>query len=77
MICSVAQPHREIYVVARVERVLSTDFSAEIYMKSNVDPKNVAKQIKSIQQASSKLSKFRMPFAWAARFDAFLYNLPV
>uniref|UniRef100_A0A158Q9N1 C2 DOCK-type domain-containing protein n=1 Tax=Enterobius vermicularis TaxID=51028 RepID=A0A158Q9N1_ENTVE len=64
---SVAQPHREIYVVARVERVLSTDFSAEIYMKSNVDPKNVAKQIKSIQQASSKLSKFRMPFAWAAR----------
>lgn len=67
MICSVAQPHRDIYVVARIERILSPDHSGEIYTKTNADSKTLSKLIKNVQAAASKLCKFRMPFAWAAR----------
>uniref|UniRef100_A0A158R4T4 C2 DOCK-type domain-containing protein n=1 Tax=Syphacia muris TaxID=451379 RepID=A0A158R4T4_9BILA len=72
MICSVAQPHRDIYVVARIERILSPDHSGEIYTKTNADSKTLSKLIKNVQAAASKLCKFRMPFAWAIKFHKVL-----
>uniref|UniRef100_A0A914R2V0 Uncharacterized protein n=1 Tax=Parascaris equorum TaxID=6256 RepID=A0A914R2V0_PAREQ len=67
MICSVAQPHRDIYIVARIERVLSSDTSADVYMKSSGDVKSTTKLQKMIAQACAKLGGYRTPFAWAAR----------
>ncbi|KHN79568.1 Dedicator of cytokinesis protein 9 [Toxocara canis] len=67
MICSVAEPHRDVYVVVRVERVLSPDTSADVYMKSSGDVKNTTKLQKMITQACARLGAYRTPFAWAAR----------
>ena len=67
MICSVAQPHREIFVVARIERILSPDYAGDIYMKYSSDTKSFMKQKKVITEAFLRLGRYRMPFAWAAR----------
>uniref|UniRef100_F1KPQ6 Dedicator of cytokinesis protein 11 n=1 Tax=Ascaris suum TaxID=6253 RepID=F1KPQ6_ASCSU len=67
MICSVAQPHRDVYIIARIERVLSSDTSADVYMKSGGDVKSTTKLQKMIAQACAKLGAYRTPFAWAAR----------
>lgn len=67
IIYSVAQPHPDVYVVIRVERNLSSDYTGELYTKTNADVKTITKQIKNLQQAAPKLSRFRMPFAFAAR----------
>lgn len=73
VIYSIAQPHRDIYLVVRVDRLLSADTSAEIYMKNVWDLKGVAKLQKIIQQASAKAIHDKMPFAWAARlFHSFI-----
>ncbi|VDM46045.1 unnamed protein product [Toxocara canis] len=62
-----AEPHRDVYVVVRVERVLSPDTSADVYMKSSGDVKNTTKLQKMITQACARLGAYRTPFAWAAR----------
>ncbi|VDO10774.1 unnamed protein product [Brugia timori] len=64
---SVAKPHRDIYLVIRVDRLLSVDTSAEMYMKTTSDLKGVAKLQKVIQQACSRATQDKMCFAWAAR----------
>lgn len=68
VVYSIAKPHRDIYLVIRVDRLLSVDTSAEMYMKTTNDLKGVAKLQKIIQQISSKSIQDKMPFAWAARF---------
>lgn len=65
---SISKPHPDIYLIVRVDRLLSIDTSAEMYMKIASDLKGVAKLQKIIQQAYSKATQDRMPFAWAARF---------
>ncbi|VDO41002.1 unnamed protein product [Onchocerca flexuosa] len=62
---SISKPHPDIYLIVRVDRLLSIDTSAEVYMKN--DLKGVAKLQKIIQQTYSKATQDRMPFAWAAR----------
>ncbi|EMP39195.1 Dedicator of cytokinesis protein 11, partial [Chelonia mydas] len=66
---SVANPHVEIFLIARVEKVLqgSITHCADPYIK-NSDPGKTAQKVhKLAKQVCSRLGQYRMPFAWAAR----------
>ncbi|XP_039344227.1 dedicator of cytokinesis protein 11 isoform X4 [Mauremys reevesii] len=66
---SVANPHVEIFLVARVEKVLqgSITHCVDPYIK-NSDPGKTAQKVhKLAKQVCSRLGQYRMPFAWAAR----------
>uniref|UniRef100_A0A8C2TWI2 Dedicator of cytokinesis 11 n=1 Tax=Coturnix japonica TaxID=93934 RepID=A0A8C2TWI2_COTJA len=66
---SVTDPHAEIFLVARVEKVLqgSITHCAEPYMK-NSDPGKTAQKVHKVaKQVCSRLGQYRMPFGWAAR----------
>ncbi|NXG47736.1 DOC11 protein, partial [Psilopogon haemacephalus] len=66
---SVTDPHVEIFLVARVEKVLqgSITHCAEPYMK-NSDPGKTAQKVHKVaKQVCSRLGQYRMPFGWAAR----------
>ncbi|NXD76424.1 DOC11 protein, partial [Halcyon senegalensis] len=66
---SVTDPHVEIFLVVRVEKVLqgSITHCAEPYMK-NSDPGKTAQKVHKVaKQVCSRLGQYRMPFGWAAR----------
>ncbi|XP_048348400.1 dedicator of cytokinesis protein 9 isoform X8 [Sphaerodactylus townsendi] len=66
---SVMCPHPDIFLVARIEKVLqgSITHCAEPYMKSSDSSKVAQKVLKNAKQACQRLGQYRMPFAWAAR----------
>uniref|UniRef100_A0A4W3HCZ3 Dedicator of cytokinesis 9 n=1 Tax=Callorhinchus milii TaxID=7868 RepID=A0A4W3HCZ3_CALMI len=66
---SVTCPHQDIFLVARVEKVLQGGITqcAEPYMKSSDSAKVAQKVLKNAKQACVRLGQYRMPFAWAAR----------
>ncbi|KAM6945556.1 dedicator of cytokinesis protein 9-like isoform 1-T1 [Aplochiton taeniatus] len=66
---SVTCPHPEIFLVARVEKVLQGGIThcTEPYMKSSDSAKVAQKVLKNAKLACSRLGQYRMPFAWAAR----------
>nr|XP_060625530.1 dedicator of cytokinesis protein 9 isoform X17 [Anolis sagrei ordinatus] len=68
-IFSVTCPHPDIFLVARIEKVLqgSVTHCAEPYMKSSDSSKVAQKVLKNAKQACQRLGQYRMPFAWAAR----------
>ncbi|XP_066842626.1 dedicator of cytokinesis protein 9 isoform X10 [Anser cygnoides] len=68
-IFSVTCPHPDIFLVARIEKVLqgSITHCAEPYMKSSDSSKAAQKVLKNAKQACQRLGQYRMPFAWAAR----------
>ncbi|XP_075056037.1 dedicator of cytokinesis protein 9 isoform X4 [Mixophyes fleayi] len=68
-IFSLTCPHPEIFLVARIEKILqgSITHCAEPYMKSSDSAKVAQKVLKNAKQACSRLGQYRMPFAWAAR----------
>ncbi|NXQ53457.1 DOC11 protein, partial [Anthoscopus minutus] len=66
---SVTNPHAEIFLVARVEKVLqgSITHCVEPYVK-NSDPGKTAQKVHKVaKQVCSRLGQYRMPFGWAAR----------
>ncbi|XP_037552296.1 dedicator of cytokinesis protein 9 [Nematolebias whitei] len=66
---SVTCPHPEIFLVARIEKVLQGGIThcTEPYMKSSDSTKIVQKVLKNAKTACGRLGQYRMPFAWAAR----------
>uniref|UniRef100_A0A8C5HF45 Dedicator of cytokinesis protein 9-like n=1 Tax=Gouania willdenowi TaxID=441366 RepID=A0A8C5HF45_GOUWI len=68
-IFSVTCPHPDIFLVARIEKVLQGGIThcTEPYMKSSDSAKIAQKVLKNAKTACSRLGQYRMPFAWAAR----------
>ncbi|XP_055085020.1 dedicator of cytokinesis protein 11 isoform X2 [Periophthalmus magnuspinnatus] len=68
-IFSVTDPHADIFLVARVEKVLQNGIThcAEPYIKTSDITKTAQKVLKSAKQTCQRLGQYRMPFAWAAK----------
>ncbi|XP_029462555.1 dedicator of cytokinesis protein 11 isoform X6 [Rhinatrema bivittatum] len=68
-IFSVTNPHPDIFLVARVEKVLqgSITHCAEPYIKNSEPVKTAQKVHKIAKLICSRLGQYKMPFAWAAR----------
>uniref|UniRef100_A0A3P8PFZ1 Dedicator of cytokinesis 11 n=1 Tax=Astatotilapia calliptera TaxID=8154 RepID=A0A3P8PFZ1_ASTCA len=68
-IFSVTNPHADIFLVARVEKVLQNGIThcAEPYMKTSDITKTAQKVLKAAKQTCQRLGQYRMPFAWAAK----------
>nr|XP_055053130.1 dedicator of cytokinesis protein 11 isoform X2 [Misgurnus anguillicaudatus] len=68
-IFSVTNPHPDIFLLARVEKVLQNGIThcAEPYIKTSDMSKTVQKVLKTAKQTCQRLGQYRMPFAWAAK----------
>uniref|UniRef100_A0A672MD62 Dedicator of cytokinesis 9 n=1 Tax=Sinocyclocheilus grahami TaxID=75366 RepID=A0A672MD62_SINGR len=66
---SVTCPQPDIFLVARIEKVLQGGIAhcAEPYMRNSDSAKAAQKVLKNAKMACSRLGQYRMPFAWAAR----------
>ncbi|XP_030838042.1 dedicator of cytokinesis protein 9 isoform X12 [Strongylocentrotus purpuratus] len=68
-IFTVRQAHSEIYLVARIEKVLQGSIAnfAEPYTKPGDTVKTCQKVMKQAKVFCSRMGQYRMPLAWAAR----------
>uniref|UniRef100_A0A3P9MZB4 Dedicator of cytokinesis 11 n=1 Tax=Poecilia reticulata TaxID=8081 RepID=A0A3P9MZB4_POERE len=68
-IFSVTNPHADIFLVARVEKVLQNGIThcTEPYIKTSDTNKTAQKVLKAAKQTCQRLGHYRMPFAWAAK----------
>ena len=75
-IFSITNPHPEVYLVIRIEKVLQGSISScvEPYLKSG-DAKKIAQKAHKLAEVCCKsLGQYGMPFAWTARL-VFVYYL--
>ncbi|KAM6949309.1 dedicator of cytokinesis protein 11 [Aplochiton taeniatus] len=68
-IFSVTNPNADIFLVARVEKVLQNGIThcSEPYIKTSDANKTAQKVLKAAKQTCQRLGQYRMPFAWAAK----------
>uniref|UniRef100_A0A8C2DZ53 Dedicator of cytokinesis 11 n=1 Tax=Cyprinus carpio TaxID=7962 RepID=A0A8C2DZ53_CYPCA len=68
-IFSVTNPNTDIFLLARVEKVLQNGIThcTEPYIKTSDISKTVPKVLKTAKQTCQRLGQYRMPFAWAAK----------
>ncbi|XP_041482459.1 dedicator of cytokinesis protein 9-like isoform X6 [Lytechinus variegatus] len=68
-IFTIRQAHSEIYLVARIEKVLQGSIAncADPYTKPGDVVKTCQKVMKQAKVFCSRMGQYRMPFAWAAR----------
>jgi len=68
-IFSVSEPNNEIYLVARIEKVLhgSIKTGTNPYIYSSDTHKAAQKVLKHARVACQRLGQYRMPFAWTAK----------
>lgn len=68
-IFSVTNPHADIFLVARVEKVLQNGIThcTDPYIKTSDVTKTAQKVLKAAKQTCQRLGHYRMPFAWAAK----------
>ncbi|XP_022088047.1 dedicator of cytokinesis protein 9-like isoform X2 [Acanthaster planci] len=68
-IFSVKEPHPEIYLVIRIEKVLQGGITqcTEPYVKTGDVLKSCQKVMKQAKMFCSRMGQYRMPFAWTAR----------
>uniref|UniRef100_A0A8C1G0A0 Dedicator of cytokinesis 11 n=1 Tax=Cyprinus carpio TaxID=7962 RepID=A0A8C1G0A0_CYPCA len=68
-IFSITNPHTDIFLLARVEKVLQNGIThcTEPYIKTSDISKTVQKVLKTAKQTCQRLGQYRMPFAWAAK----------
>ncbi|CAG9771792.1 unnamed protein product [Ceutorhynchus assimilis] len=66
---NITNPHPDIFLFVRIEKVLQGGISqsSDAYVKANKDPKIGMKCYKNIATCCQRLGKYRMPFAWTAR----------
>ncbi|XP_055756859.1 dedicator of cytokinesis protein 11-like isoform X4 [Salvelinus fontinalis] len=76
-IFSVTNPHADIFLVARVEKVLQNGIThcAEPYIKTSDINKTAQKVLKAAKQTCQRLGQYRMPFAWAAKCSCTVHIL--
>lgn len=74
-IFSVAEPHGDIYLVVRIEKVLQGSVSSALEQYTRTDVKSGSKLHKTMVPYCQRLGTYHMPFAVGARYKSPRYTV--